>query len=95
MMGYNPGTDIIRKLVALRAKAARRKECSWSPGQQRSGSRIIDRIGAVVMKDRGSEKTIGGRGRNVLTFLSLFPWSLARVSTWLKPTSSQRARETS
>lgn len=70
-VGYkHPGTNIIRKLIALRAKSDRRKECSWSPEQQNSGSKVMDRIGAVVMKDRGSEKTIGGRGSNV--HISLF-----------------------
>ena len=86
----HPGTSIIRKL-GLRQRG--RKECSRSPVQLVYGSRITDRIEAMAVKDRGSDNTVGKQWKKS-------PWvssstSLVLVSPWLKPTSSQRARETS
>lgn len=90
-VGYrHQGSRIIRKL-GLRQRG--RKKCSRSPVQLAYGGRIIDRIEAMAVKDRSSDNTVGKQRKKS-------PWvssstSLALVSPWLKPTSSQRARETS
>lgn len=49
--------------MPLRAEAGSRKECSWSPEQLESGSRVVGSTGSVAVKDRASDKAIGRQGK--------------------------------
>lgn len=56
-----------------RAEARREERVLLNPVQLDSRIRIISRIGAVVVKDRDSDKTTEGRGRKFLTSLPPLP----------------------